>query len=48
MAVPEAYGSSWGRDKIEGAAAGLCHSHDNAGSKPHLQSRSKLEATPDP
>ena len=32
----EAYGSSQARGLIGGAAAGLCHSHSNARSEPHL------------
>ena len=32
-AVPVAYGSSQARDQIGAASAGLCHSHNNAGSE---------------
>ena len=32
-----AYGGSQARDPIRAIAASLCHSHSNAGSKPHLQ-----------
>ena len=32
-----AHGSSRARGRIAAAAAGLCHSHRNVGSKPHLQ-----------
>ena len=32
-----AYGSSQSRGRIGGAPAGLCHSHTNARSEPHLQ-----------
>ena len=35
-AVPAAYGRSQVRSRIGGAAAGLCHSHSNAGSEPRL------------
>ena len=43
-----AYGSSQARDQIRAKAAGLHHSHSNAGSKPYLQTTSQLTATPDP
>ena len=33
MATPVTYGSSWAWGQIETAAAGLCHSHSNTGSK---------------
>ena len=36
-AAPAAYGSSQARGQIRDVAAGLCHSHSNAGSKLHLQ-----------
>ena len=47
-AAPTAYGSSqtWGR--IRAAAAGLKHSHNNAGSELHLQPTPLLRATLDP
>ena len=35
-AAPAAYGSSWTRVQIRVAAAGLYHSHSNAGSEPRL------------
>ena len=35
-AASVAYGSSWARGRIRAAAANLCHSHSNTGSKPHL------------
>ena len=35
-ATPKAYGSSQARDQIGVVAAGLHHSHSNAGSEPHL------------
>ena len=34
--APAAYGSSEARGLIGAAAAGLCHSHRNMGSEPHL------------
>ena len=37
MATSTAYGSSWARGWIRTAAASLCHSHGNMGSKLHLQ-----------
>ena len=40
-----AYGSSWARSKIGAIAAGLCHSHSNAGSKPHLRPIPQLAVT---
>ena len=47
-AAPTAYRASqaWGR--IRAAAAGLHHSHSNAGSKPSLQPTPQLTAMPDP
>jgi len=47
MATPVAYGSSQARDWIRVAAAGLHHSHSNAGSKLHLQPTLQLVATLD-
>ena len=47
-AVPMAYGSSQARGQMGTAAAGLCHSHSNMGSKPHLQPTLQLMAIPDP
>ena len=41
-----AYGGSLARGLI--GAAGLCHSHSNAGSDPRLQPTPQLTATPDP
>ena len=35
-AAPAAYGVSQARGPIGATAAGLCHSHSNAGSEPHL------------
>ena len=42
------YGSSQARGQIAVAAAGLCHSHSNMASEPHLQSTPQLTAMPDP
>ena len=48
-AISVSYGSSWARDGgIGAAAAGLCHSHSNARSKPCLQPVSQLAAVLDP
>ena len=47
-AAPSAYGGSQARGLIKAVAAGLHHSHNNAGSEPHLQPTSQLTATPDP
>ena len=46
-AAPTAYGGSQARGQIGATAAGLHHSHNNAGSEPHLQPTSQLTATPD-
>jgi len=48
--VPGAYGSSWTRGRIGGAAAGAAAGlrHSNLGSKPHLQPTPKLAAVLDP
>ena len=43
-----AYGGSQVRGRIVAVAAGLCHSHSNARSKPHLQFTPQLTATQDP
>ena len=45
-ATPMAYGSSQARGRIETVAAGLCHSHSNSGSSPHLRPTPQLTATP--
>lgn len=37
MDMSEAYGGSWARGQIGAVAAGLCHSHGNTESEPHLQ-----------
>ena len=43
-----AYGGSQARGPIGAVAAGLHHSHGNAGSEPHLQPIPQLMAMPDP
>ena len=43
-----AYGRSWARGRIEAAAAGLCHSHSNAGSGLSLGPIPQLKAIPHP
>ena len=48
MASLEAHGSSWARGQIIAAAAGLCHSHGNTRSQPHLLPILQLVAMPDP
>ena len=48
MATPAAYGGSQARDLIRATAAGLHHSHNNAGSEPRLQTTPQLTAKPDP
>ena len=47
-ATPAAYGGSQARGLIGAVAAGLHHSHSNAGSQPSLQPTSQLTATLDP
>ena len=47
-AASMAYASSQARGQIRASAAGLCHSHSNAGSKPYLQSTPQLMAMLDP
>ena len=47
-ATPVAYGGSQAWGPIGATAAGLCHSHSNAGSEPCLQSTPQLTAMPDP
>ena len=44
-AAPEAYGGSQARGLIRAVAAGLHHSHSNAGSKPCLRPTAQLMAT---
>ena len=46
-AAPAAYGASQARGWIRAVAAGLHHSHSNAGSKPHLRPIQQLTAKPD-
>ena len=48
LATLEAYGGVQGGGQIRDVAAGLCHSHSNAGSKLHLQPTPHLMVTPDP
>ena len=43
-----AYGSSQARGGSRAVAPGLCHSHRNAGSKPHWQPTPQLTAMPAP
>ena len=47
-ATPAAYGGSQARDQIRAVAAGLCQSHSNVISKPHLQPTPQIMAMPDP
>ena len=47
-AAPAAYGGSQARGLIGAVAAGLRHSHNNMGSKPHLQSTPQVTAALDP
>ena len=47
-AVPAAYGGCQARGRIGAVAAGLHHSHSNAGSEPRLGRTPQLMATPDP
>ena len=47
-AIPAAYGGSQARDRTGATAAGLHHSHSNAGSEPSLWPTWQLKATPDP
>ena len=44
--APSAYGSSQARSWIRATAAGLCHSHSNTGSEPHLWPTPQLMAMP--
>ena len=48
MATPVAYGGSQARGQTRDAAAGLHHSHSNAGSEPLLWPTPQLAAMPDP
>ena len=47
-ATHAAYVSSQARSQIGATASGLCHSHHNAGSEPHLQPTPLLMAMQDP
>ena len=47
-AAPMEYGGSRARGLVGAVAAGLCYSHSNAGSEPHLQPTTQLRAMPDP
>uniref|UniRef100_A0A8C3YHJ8 Immunoglobulin V-set domain-containing protein n=1 Tax=Catagonus wagneri TaxID=51154 RepID=A0A8C3YHJ8_9CETA len=47
-AAPLAYGDSQARSRIRAAAAGLRHSHSNAGSESRLRPTPQFTATPDP
>ena len=47
-ATPVAYGGSQARSRNGAIAVGLCHSHSNAGSEPHLQPTRHLLATLNP
>ena len=47
-ATPAACGGSQARGLIAVVAAGLCHSHSNAKSEPHLRPIPQLTATLDP
>ena len=48
IATPAAYVSSQTRGRIRAVAAGLHHSHSNAGSEPSLQPTPQLTAMLDP
>ena len=48
MVAPTAFGGSQARGQIGAVAAGLCQSHSNARSEPHLRPIPQLTATPDP
>ena len=43
-----AYGGSWAMGPVRATAAGLQHSHSNAGSEPNLRPTPQLVATLDP
>ena len=47
MATSVAYGSSWARDPIGAAAAGLHHNYSNARSELHLWPMLQFVAMPD-
>ena len=46
--APAAYGGSQARSQVKAKATGLHHSHNNAGSTPHLQPTQQVMAMPDP
>ena len=46
-AIPMTYGGSQARGQIGATAAGLCHSHSDAGSKLCLRPTPQLTAMPD-
>ena len=46
--APSAYGRAHVRGLTRTIAAGLCHSHNNVGSQPHLYPTPQLTAMPDP
>ena len=47
-AAPTVYEASQTRGQIRAAAVGLCHSHSNARSEPHLRPVPQLMTKPDP
>ena len=47
-AASTAYGGSQASGQIRATAAGLRHSHSNAGSESHLRAAPQLTAMPDP
>ena len=47
-AAPTAYGGSQARGRIGAVAAGLCHSHSDAGFELRLQLTPQLMTMPDP
>ena len=47
MATLVTNGGSQARSQIGAEATGLCHSHSNAESEPHLQPTPELTAMPD-
>ena len=47
-AVPVVCGTSQAKGRIGAVASGLCHSHSNARSEPHLQPTPQFTAMLDP
>ena len=47
-AIPVAHGNSQAKGRIRAVAAGLCHSHGKAKSKPWVRPTPQLTATQDP